>query len=364
MPEWTCRYFRETGHYVCEEFLEFFDARGQLEAFGYPVSEGFEDVTHRGLWVQYFQRARMEWYPENPAPYQVQLGLLIDELGHSYPPVPPDQIPDPGDPEHRYFPETGHVVSHDFLDAFEEKGGLDIFGYPRSDFVYEDGIVVQYFQRARMEWHRDRPDEPISLTNVGELYLERFPIARQHLIWRDRDVGGIWVSESTRAARMVAALLPLVAVNAEPGTWSPSIDLRRPPTATATERPATPTPTETPDTSEPVASPTPAPPTPVLGLRVSAAVRYPITGPTGTQTVFIYVTDQEQRPLEGATVDVEVVYPRQAQDCAPQPTDGAGFTRCSFDILPTKPGKVILVNIAVTYGDLRGTTQTSFVQWL
>jgi len=87
-----CRYFVETGHYVCGEFLEFYETRGELEVFGYPLTEAFDDPTH-GLRVQYFQRARMEWYPDNPDPYRVQLGLLVDELGYHFPPVRPEQIP-------------------------------------------------------------------------------------------------------------------------------------------------------------------------------------------------------------------------------------------------------------------------------
>ena len=172
----SCRYFAQTEHYVCDAFLECFDARGGLEIFGYPLSEPFFDLAHDGLRVQYFQRARMEFHPGNPPLYQVQLGLLIDELGYSWPPVSIDDIPAPDDPNHRYFPETQHVVSHAFLDAFREKGGLDIFGYPRSDFLFEDGKVVQYFQRARMEWDRDNAKRPIQLTNVGELYIERLGI--------------------------------------------------------------------------------------------------------------------------------------------------------------------------------------------
>ena len=42
-PDGNCEYFNETGHYVCDEFLEFFKTRGGLEVFGYPLTEAFED---------------------------------------------------------------------------------------------------------------------------------------------------------------------------------------------------------------------------------------------------------------------------------------------------------------------------------
>ncbi len=171
-----CRLFAETGHYVCDEFLTFYDARGGLEIFGYPLTEAFVD-PNCGLLVQYFQRSRMEWRPYNPDPYKVQLGLLVDELGHNYPPVSSDQIPAFNSSTHHYFPETDHVVSYAFLDYFRAKGGLDIFGYPRSEFMYEDGYIVQYFQRARMEWHPEAaPDSQIRLTEIGEIYVDEFDI--------------------------------------------------------------------------------------------------------------------------------------------------------------------------------------------
>lgn len=53
----------------------------------------------------------------------------------------------------RYFPETGHWVSHGFLRYWQQFGGLPVFGYPISDEFVENGVTVQYFERARFEWH-------------------------------------------------------------------------------------------------------------------------------------------------------------------------------------------------------------------
>jgi polysaccharide biosynthesis protein PslG len=54
-----------------------------IQIFGFPISEPFDEQvapppagdgkTHR---VQYFERYRLEYYPDNPDPYKVQLGLL------------------------------------------------------------------------------------------------------------------------------------------------------------------------------------------------------------------------------------------------------------------------------------------------
>jgi hypothetical protein len=358
-----CRYFARTGHYVCDEFLEYFESRGGLEIFGYPLSEPFEDLTHEGLWVQYFQRARMEWHPDNPIPYQVQLGLLVDELGHRYPPASPDEIPAPDDAAHQYFPETKHVVSYAFLDTFREKGGLDIFGYPRSEFMYEAGKIVQYFQRARMEWDRKREGQPVLLAKVGEMYIERFGIPPKYRARVDENRYGE-PSMTRPAAKLATVFLPLVAANAEPRMPPATMEPAEP---SATVEPSGPTPTAEPSaptpTAEPSGPPATAPSVPVSELQVSASVRYPITGQTGTQTAFIYVNDQEARPIGGATAQVVVHYPWGDLDCTPQPTDAAGFTWCSFEIISPTPGEEVLIDIEVAYHNLKGKTQTFFMPW-
>ena len=52
----------------------------------------------------------------------------------------------------QYFPETGHSVTGRFAEAYVRLGGLDRFGYPRTEALTEDGRTVQYFQRAVMEY--------------------------------------------------------------------------------------------------------------------------------------------------------------------------------------------------------------------
>lgn len=55
--------------------------------------------------------------------------------------------------DNRYFAETGFTVRDNFLRYWETYGGLATFGYPMSGELEENGIIVQYFERARMEWH-------------------------------------------------------------------------------------------------------------------------------------------------------------------------------------------------------------------
>ncbi|HWQ12643.1 MAG TPA: hypothetical protein VNL77_07585 [Roseiflexaceae bacterium] len=72
-------YFAPTGHMVAPPFRTFWQARGGLLAFGYPIGVAFVDAN--GRLVQYFERARLELHPElEGTEYAVQLGLLGEEL--------------------------------------------------------------------------------------------------------------------------------------------------------------------------------------------------------------------------------------------------------------------------------------------
>ncbi|HST05435.1 MAG TPA: hypothetical protein VLQ48_11985 [Chloroflexia bacterium] len=75
----TAIYFPETQHSLSEPFLSYWVKTGGLGVFGYPISEQFTEKSAtdgKNYTVQYFQRNRLEYHPENIAPYDVLLGLL------------------------------------------------------------------------------------------------------------------------------------------------------------------------------------------------------------------------------------------------------------------------------------------------
>ena len=104
--------------------------------------------------VQYFERYRFEYHPEYAGtPWEVSLGLLGTQIApQTYPtaPVPADQ-------SIRYFSATQHTLSGAFRSYWEASGGLAMFGYPTSEPFEQDGTLVQYFERARFEFHSDLP---------------------------------------------------------------------------------------------------------------------------------------------------------------------------------------------------------------
>lgn len=61
----------------------------------------------------------------------------------------------PTDNKTRYFQDTGHTLAGPFRDYWDAKGGLPIFGLPLSEEFQENGLTVQYFERAVLEYHTE-----------------------------------------------------------------------------------------------------------------------------------------------------------------------------------------------------------------
>ncbi len=72
-PAGPGRLFPETGYTVIGKFLQFWNKHGGLPVFGYPISESYVEPAPDGqeMVVQWFERARLEYHPENvPAFFQ------------------------------------------------------------------------------------------------------------------------------------------------------------------------------------------------------------------------------------------------------------------------------------------------------
>jgi N-acetylneuraminic acid mutarotase len=77
MQQAGATYFPPTGHNVSGGFLAYWQANGGVPQFGYPLSEVIQEKLEDGntYQVQYFERARFEYHPENADQnFQVLLG--------------------------------------------------------------------------------------------------------------------------------------------------------------------------------------------------------------------------------------------------------------------------------------------------
>jgi hypothetical protein len=203
-------FFPQTGHTVSGTFLAFFQGNGGVMIFGYPRTEAFQQ---NGRLVQWFQRDAFEEHGENAGtPYEVQLRLLGSLLtgGRTFAhpaassPTPSptstvapttttagaghtlalakatvSAVPTPAaTPPVVDFPQTGYSVGFGFLQFFQAHGGVNVFGYPISQELPEMGPdgrlhTVQYFQRARFEYHPEFNGTPyeVELGLLGDQYL-------------------------------------------------------------------------------------------------------------------------------------------------------------------------------------------------
>lgn len=164
VPSEDIIYFPQTGQTLQGPFLAYFQTRGGVESFGYPITEAFHQ---HGLVVQYFEKVRMEYHSQNPPRYRVQLGLLGETLSRREPPIPLSHAPLAFDYSRRYYPQTGHTLSQPFLAYYDAHGGLDRFGYPLSEPYRLHGPLVQDFQRARLIFR----DGEMQIADWGRAFL-------------------------------------------------------------------------------------------------------------------------------------------------------------------------------------------------
>ncbi len=158
-PQPGSLFFAETGHNLSGGFRTFWERNGGLALFGFPLSEEFIETSAtdgRIYIVQYFQRNRFEFHPENADPNKVLLGLLGNELtrGRNF----PTGTPIPNTAGSQFFPETQHSSTDRFLAYWKANGGLPIFGYPISEPIQEGPYLVQYYERNRFEFHPENAD--------------------------------------------------------------------------------------------------------------------------------------------------------------------------------------------------------------
>jgi peptide/nickel transport system substrate-binding protein len=135
-------WFQETGHAVSGRFLEQWNRYGGLPQFGFPLSEQFEEISPtdgKAYMVQYFERNRFELHPDNPAPYDVELGLLGVQQ-HLLTPVPADQLP--------IAPPKGVTSSRDYLVQVSLHEPTSLVGFEESAVVARRFVDAITFQDA------------------------------------------------------------------------------------------------------------------------------------------------------------------------------------------------------------------------
>jgi len=170
--------FPETGFCVRGRFLDYWTANGGLARNGFPLTGERREVLEDGkeYTVQYFERVRLELHPENAPPYDVLLGFFgrrieraqfggvnnaVGLFQQALAPAPPLAGAS-------YFEQTGHNLGGGFRDYWLANGGLAQFGFPLTEERRErlednNEYTVQYFERARLEYHPENAGTPYAI---------------------------------------------------------------------------------------------------------------------------------------------------------------------------------------------------------
>lgn len=92
-------------------FIDYWRANGGLEQFGYPIGKPYREVLEdkKEYIVQYFERARFEYHPENTAPYDILLGrfgvYLLEQRNQPQPSTSPSPSASPSAPSDQSHPQ-------------------------------------------------------------------------------------------------------------------------------------------------------------------------------------------------------------------------------------------------------------------
>ncbi|MBN2500009.1 MAG: hypothetical protein JXB38_04520 [Anaerolineales bacterium] len=292
-------YFPETGHTLTGEYFTFYySIPNPKEVYGFPITEPFYQESF-GLQVQFFEKARFEYHPEKPEGERIVLTNLGEFTHDEGAPINlttyaggckilSDEV------DHRY------PVCYSFLTFYEANGGAEQFGLPISEMEMQSGYIMQYFERARLEWHPALPDgKKVVIGNLGEVYFNLLHLSPPLLYpVPDPDENNLPVQK-----------IPLVMVP-------------------------------------------------------RAFVRSAVVGNGEVQTVYVTVEDQNNVPVEDAKITGSVLLPNSlVVPLNLAPTDEDGVSKAAFTVQAGDQTGMATVVIEVQKDGEKETFRTSFRIW-
>lgn len=286
----------------------------------------------------------------------------------------------------RYFDETGHFVRGPFLEFYEKNGGLAVFGFPITDeFVNEDGMLVQYFQRVRFEWHPDAPaNRRVRLGKLGvEMGLGQPPLP-PHLVPAPNNPYCLYYAQTGHSvcdifydfyrknggSEVFGHPISSYVIDGDRLTQAfenarfeyypedPSNLVR----ITNLGRVAFDSAGHNPQLLDPRFAGASAPRR-VTKLTVRASVMSVVTGRSGNQTIVAFVGNQYGQGLAQASVTAIVHFDSGDQQFTMPFTDANGKTQLVVPFGTTRLGSDVPIDIVVNYGNLKTSTRTSFLPW-
>lgn len=289
----------------------------------------------------------------------------------------------------RYFPETGHIISGDFLAFYQNKEEADLlYGNPITG-PFQDpttNLMVQYFERARFELHPEAPAElRVQLSDLGH-YLydtpgeevaipEKFPACRT-FVETGKQVCYDFLQFFLAHGGVAQFGYPISNLEIHEGLFVQYFQRARfewRPELTAGER------VKLTDVGSLYFDEHGESPSrklavldvyddyllqTVLSLNARAFPADVVTASQGQQTVYVVVKDQKFHSVSDAQVALIIRLPdgNVQQHIFPTSTDSRGVAQYSFSFESTAQG-IAELQVVVRYQALESKTSTSFRIW-
>jgi hypothetical protein len=357
-------------HAVDPAFREYFEKRGGVAFFGYPISERyiFEGVEM----AQNFERATIVWDTRKPVEYRfglLPLGVVVcpkaacsaDNRSADFGGVvvvPPASTP------------TSEAAVDPLIRFFQEHGGQRVFGNPLAEpAVGKDGAREQAFDNAILYVNPSAPEgvslRPLGLKLLGNPTAPALPLSGpntgyfvkygHNIVYNVFDfykanggenVFGQPISEMQTAAgyfvQYFENMVFTVHYNLPADQIVQLMPLGRDGSLgqTAAHR------------NQP----------PQVLVVWTQPLRNVFSPATETQTITTQVLDENGLAVSGAQTHFTIHTPAGDMDFTGT-TDDNGYASYTFGLSSYTPGDFMLYDVTVTYGSLSNTASASFVTW-
>ncbi len=282
----------------------------------------------------------------------------------------------------RYFSETGHNVSGEFLTFYESNpNAIFLYGYPiTEEFTSKDGKTVQYFQRARFEYDASLPEgSRVRLTPLGNLtyqstgnlninnpfacrvYETGYSVCFEFLEFFEAHGGvtqfGNPISGFEYHENKLVQYFENARIEWQP--WKPEgqrvvvSDLGRMYFDQLGEDAGLLPPVKPRDNTLQQ----------IIKIHVSAFVWKAIVLPSDSQMIFVVVLDQNLQPVANVSCTSSLRWADGRVENYALTTNAKGIGILSFAFVEQKQGSLVYVDVACNYSGLNGATNTSFRIW-
>lgn len=286
-----------------------------------------------------------------------------------------------------WFPETGHKVRAPFLEYFNQTGGVVAHGFPiTSDFVDpQTGLLMQYFEKSRLEWHPGNPDPyKVQLgllgTELGQaeppIPIGQIPAVSDPSCFYFNETGhtlchnfrdyflqnggldrfGYPIGEYKVEGDRIVQYFQRTRMEWHPGK-APGQRVQLGPVGIQQYRHAGR------DERALLPDDNRFSPANVRSLVARGSVIDSVAVSKGSQTTFVFVTDQLGTPIHGAAVTLVVHYAHGDEIYTLPPTSAAGTTFRTFDVPVVEAGTIVSMDFILAYAGVFTQTRTSYMVW-